>query len=114
MSVQHGAVRDGQRLPAELRVRLSLPVGRAEHALSVLYRSEAGHERGCEMTTENRLWCPCVKDCPERKFGCTKSCAPWKAYEEKRRELYERRAASARRYCAMKADRRRRDHREDG
>lgn len=35
---------------------------------------------------------PCAKDCPNRKAGCSASCAAWTAVKEERLESYGRRA----------------------
>ena len=39
---------------------------------------------------------PCKQDCPRRKGGCAAKCPEWLAYEKKKLEEYERRAAAAR------------------
>lgn len=35
---------------------------------------------------------PCAKDCPNRKAGCSASCAAWKAEKERRLKVYDKRA----------------------
>ena len=35
---------------------------------------------------------PCAKDGPDRKAGCSASCAAWKAEKERRRKVYDERA----------------------
>ena len=35
---------------------------------------------------------PCAKDCPNRKAGCSASCAAWQAEKERRLKVYDKRA----------------------
>ena len=35
---------------------------------------------------------PCAKDCPNRKAGCSASCAAWQAEKESRLKVYDKRA----------------------
>lgn len=34
---------------------------------------------------------PCTQDCPNRKAGCSASCAAWQAEKEKRLKVYDKR-----------------------
>ena len=34
---------------------------------------------------------PCLQDCPNRKAGCSASCAAWQAEKEKRLKVYDKR-----------------------
>ena len=35
---------------------------------------------------------PCTQDCPNRKAGCSASCAVWQAEKERRLKVYDKRA----------------------
>lgn len=35
---------------------------------------------------------PCTQDCPNRKAGCSASCAAWQAEKERRLKVYDKRA----------------------
>ena len=35
---------------------------------------------------------PCTQDCPNRKAGCSASCAEWQAEKERRLKVYDKRA----------------------